>query len=155
MKRFRWPLERLLDVTASRVSLLEGELVALAGRISAARKQILAVRTEVRSALAAMGSLDVHERIARQALWGECLRRFEQTIRVLTGDVRSLEMRRAETMEAYRSARRSREVLQRLREKALAKHRRELARLEQKELDDSATIRFARGRSSLRLTQAG
>ena len=47
-------------------------------------------------------------------------------------------------MDTFSKTRSSRETLERLRAEALERHRREVLRLEQKQLDESSQVAFAR-----------
>ena len=66
MKRFRWSLQRLLDVTVQRERALRAELVALSGRISRLREEILRRRAVLRTLLEELGRQDIERRIRNQ-----------------------------------------------------------------------------------------
>lgn len=144
MKRFHWPLLKLLEVTAQRELAARAELLALAGRITAFRQEIIARRVKLRGLLAELGAMAPTERIGMQALFMTCAEVDRRAIRAIEGQIEALESERAEKTRHYRQIKVRRETLERLREEATARYRKELLREEQKLLDESATIAFSR-----------
>ena len=144
MKRFKWPLQRLLDVTAQREQWLRREMLELSGRIAELRQDAARRRAVLRAALAELGALQIGRRLASQETVMACAAVKEEEIRGIRDRVEALELQRAEKKAQFLQARASRQSLEKLREQARQRYLREQARLEQKELDDRAQVTFAR-----------
>lgn len=144
MKKFHWPLERLLHVTGQREQVLRGELMKLTGELARARQEIVARRAAVRAALAQVAASPAETRLAAQRLFlGHC----EVEIRLqaaMEASVKALEGRREEAMRQLTAMRQSRRKLEQLRQRAWQEYQRELAQWEQKQMDEAGQIGFVR-----------
>jgi len=144
MKRFVWTLQRLLDVTAQRELSLRAELFALARSISGVHREIVFRRSALAGLLADLAGAELGERLARQILFFRQAVVEERRIAALGERLESLRGERTAKTEQFRRTRSRRETLGKLRERARRRHARALAREEQKQLDDSAAVAFAR-----------
>jgi len=144
MKRFQWPLQQLLEVTIQRELVLRAELFRLARDITAVHQEIFRRKASLRAAIAQLAELDVNERLPRQQvfMWYSAVE--ESHLAGLRGVLADLQRQRSEKMAAFKKANRSRETLDRLREEALRRHTREALKQEQKQLDESSQVAFAR-----------
>ncbi len=155
MKRFTWPLQRLLDITAKRESALRSAVLQLSPQIARVHQQILQQRGALADQLKKLGARGIAERLAEQMLFldfvGAARRRIEQLSRRLD----ELSARRGRIRKDLVKTRESRKALEDRRETARQEHIREQSRLEQKDLDENAHISFARGlRGPCRATRA-
>ncbi len=144
MRRFQWTLQRLLDVTRQRETVLLGELEMLASRVASLQAEIVQRRVRLRGVLRDLGQLTASERLPRQAMFLSLAQADEREIRTLEGRCRELADRRKDKQALYVQTRRRREGLERLRGEALDRHRREMDREEQKQLDEAGCLQFAR-----------
>ena len=144
MKRFRWPLQRLLQVTEQRELGLRSQVLGLLRRTTALRRDVLQRGIALRSTLEDLSNIDLQDRIRLQKVLLEGSARSEEEIAQLRGKIQELTKERAERAAELTSVRRSRETLGRLREEALQKHRRDELKREQKEFDQNAQIAFVR-----------
>jgi flagellar export protein FliJ len=144
MKRFRWSLQRLLDVTVQRERALRAELVALSGRISRLREEILRRRAVLRTLLEELGRQDIERRIRNQEVFMTFSAAEERRIRRLNENLKELESQRAQKTAQLLKTRTSRKTLERLREEAYQRYVKEARRIEQKQLDESGNVAFAR-----------
>jgi flagellar biosynthesis chaperone FliJ len=144
MKRFRWRLQRVLDITEQRERALRAELLALAQAIARVRQEILGRQALVRTILAELAQRSLPERLPEQALVLQCAAAEERILRRLRTRQKDLETQRAAKTEAYLRIRARRETLRRLREEARQKHLREQLLLEQKQFDETAHLAYAR-----------
>jgi len=143
VKRFKWPLQRLLDVTVLREQAFRGELLALFREMARTRQRIFRRRAMLRLALEDLAARQLSRRIAQQEFLMACADRCEREIRQLTRRLRALGRQRQEKMEQFLRIRASVETLQRKREEARRWHTNEQIKVEQGRLDESAHIAFA------------
>jgi len=144
MKRFHWPLQRLLDVTYQRERSQKAEVLGLSRRIAQLRQEALVCRATVRRLVAEIAAMEFSERIRRH---GEVMKRSdaqEQRIRRLERRLTELADERRAKTEALVQTRKKREALERLREEARQEHLRDQLRAEQNEFDESAHVGKAR-----------
>ncbi|MFW6065549.1 MAG: hypothetical protein ACOC9S_01890 [Planctomycetota bacterium] len=144
MKRFRWRLQRVLDVTVQREKALRAELFALSRRIVRLRQEIIRRRADLRSVLSDLAGRPPAERIARQEVFMGCAEAVEKEIARLDSEARALEATRSERTQTFMRLRSSRQTLERMREETYRSHMREQLKLEQKQFDESAQVSFAR-----------
>lgn len=145
MKRFRWPLQRLLEIEAGREKAIRVELFRFSRRIAATRQEIFRRQSSLRIALAALSRQEVEERLPRQQVFMRCSVAEEAELDQLRQKLDGLQRQRSETMAEFMRAKSSREALERLREKSLQRHTKEALRQEQKEQDESSRVLHARG----------
>jgi flagellar export protein FliJ len=144
VKRFKWPLQRLLDVTAQRERTLRRELLELTREMARLRREIVSRKVALEEALGELGKDGILQRISKQELFMRCCEVKQNEIRRIEEDVKALSARRSEKRNQFLRTRASRQTLERLREEARERHMREQLKLEQKELDEGAHISFAR-----------
>ena len=153
MKRFKWPLQRLLDVTIQRERALEAELLALSREMAEVHQEIFRRQTVLRTLLTDLASEEFPERIPRQRLFLDSSKAAKQILDRLRAQLEELQARREAVMAKFIKIRASRETLERIREEARQQHIREQLNLEQKALDESAQISFARNMKLAKLPQ--
>jgi flagellar biosynthesis chaperone FliJ len=144
MKRFVWPLQRLLDVTTQRELALRAALLGLSRRMARLRQQIIGRRAALRDLLHGLGREALARRLPRQEVFLRCSVWEERRIGRLNEDLAALRAERESKTAEFVKVKRSRETLERLREEARQRHAKQRARLEQKQLDESANASFAR-----------
>ncbi len=144
MKRFQWSLQRVLDVTIQREDTVRSELADLADQIERTEERICERKNLLRSLLEDMGRQDLPERIPNQHVFMEFSVACERQIRRLQEQKQKLETLRAERMQAFMELRAKRQTLEKLREEAWDRYRREFQRQEQKSLDDAVNTTYSR-----------
>ena len=122
------------------------ELARVHGEICRTRDAIAQRQQELRELLTRMGGRDVAGRISDQQVFVYCCRGADRRLEQLRRKLHELEQARSDATEAFLSARRTREGLEALREQARVDYEREMNSQEQKFLDETATVRFARVR---------
>ena len=144
MKRFVWPLERLLDVTRRREEAAKEELLRLAGEVVRQGRQIARRAAQVQAMLAGLAGESASARLPKQRLflkWSEVeLRQGEQMHKELA----RLEQCRREQMGRLTEIRRDRRKLEKLREGAWREYQRQVGQWELKQLDETAQVGFVR-----------
>lgn len=146
MRRFRWRLQRVLDVTVQREKAMRADLFGLARRIVRLRQEIVRRRAELRSVLSELRDCSLAERTARQEVFMGCAESVERELSRLEQQSRELEAERSEKTRTFMRVRSSRQTLERMREAARREHMREQLKLEQKQFDENAHVSYARRR---------
>jgi flagellar protein FliJ len=146
MKRFRFKLQTVLDQRKAKEDRLQAELGELlreeadeAAKLAALLERLAEAVASVESALDS--SLPANE-IAGADEYAKCLRDDVKVQQLTIRAVRSkVEAKRAEVVEAMKE----RKVLEALRDKQEREYVAAQMRVEQNELDDVASVRYARG----------
>jgi flagellar biosynthesis chaperone FliJ len=144
MTKFKWTLQRLLDVTRTREDALRHELAMLAGQIARFEQEIASRQATVKAALVEMAAIDLLGRLSRQETFMRCAGTVEKSVRLLAGKVAQIQTQREALAQKFRTLRESRKALERLREESLAKHNKTQSGLEQKQFDQTAHVAIAR-----------
>ncbi|MBN2133378.1 MAG: hypothetical protein JW741_28020 [Sedimentisphaerales bacterium] len=144
MKRFVWRLQRVLDVRTKQEEVKRIELFRLTEMLVGKQSELLMRQRAMQ---------DMIERIARDASPGRLMAQEfflrqaatnDEQMRRLRKEIAELESRQKEKTAELLTVRRSKESLERLRAETQERFIHEREKLEQKELDDRATIAFAR-----------
>ena len=151
MKRFVWPLQRLLDVTIRREEVLRGELAKLAGQIANLKQEVLRRRQLLNGLLEELGKQSFEKRMPQQAVFMFSSVKVEKEIEKFREEIKGLEERRAATTAAFLKERAKRQTLEKLRQQAMQRHRLEQEKIEQKQLDEAGRGAFVRRLAANRL----
>jgi len=144
MKRFKWPLQKLLDVTTQRENAVEAELLAISRNLARVHQEIFYHRAKIRAMLSDLASESFPQRIPRQQVFMESARATEKRIEQLKAEATQLKARRKEATGRLIKLRKSKDTLERRREIAQSEHIRQGLRLEQKDFDEVAQRTFTR-----------
>jgi flagellar export protein FliJ len=144
MKKFRWRLQRLLDVRQKQEDALRAELIGLTEQTAALRGRILMEKAMLRSRLADLRQTPNGDRLRRQQTFMLCVAVVDGRIAALQSDLHVLEQQRNEKIEAIMGIRKFRKALERLREQARDAHAHEQHRDEQNSQDENTNAAFAR-----------
>jgi len=144
MKRFKWKLERVLDIKRQRERALRHALFMLAQEIAQVQEAILERRTRLRMVLEELAGRSLADRIAEQAVFMQFAGVEETAIRRLQARRHELDQTRAETQQRFLEVRAACKMLVRLREEAYRAYLREVGGREQALLDESAHVAYAR-----------
>jgi flagellar biosynthesis chaperone FliJ len=144
MKRFRWPLQRVLDVAVQRERTQRAELLALTRRMARRRQEALSRQAAVRSVLLDLADVPLDQRLRTHETLMRCCQAQQRLIDDLEGQLAELGRQRSEKTRQLLHGRKYRQTLERLREEARQQHLREQLKLEQKLFDESAHLSKAR-----------
>ena len=144
MKRFAWPLQRLLDVTARREEAARLELARLNREYAEAEDRLAEQSRLLRQALAELARLCIEDRVARAPVLVECMQRRQKAVDAAVRRRHDLRQAKADQADEVIKLRSSREALERMKEQAYQQYQREQMALEQKQFDETAQIAFAR-----------
>jgi flagellar FliJ protein len=144
MKRFKWNLQRLLDVKIRQEELKKGQLLALIQNIAAVRQSILIRQTKLRQMLAELAARQPAERLSQQQLFLKAVAFADEQIEKLKNQLKELGTQRTAMMAEVLELRRFRKSLEKLRAVARQEYDLEVKKFEQQNLDEAAGIAFAR-----------
>jgi len=144
MKKFTWPLQRLLDVTAQRETAARAAVFALAHAMVVLRGNIAMLVSRRRAVLDELAGGDLQQRMARQEFIMAAADTLTGQAKAADTELAQLATRRKAKMAELMQLRARRKLLETLRERALTQWRLEQNRQEQTQLDESASIAFAR-----------
>jgi flagellar FliJ protein len=144
MRRFVWRLQRVLDIKVKQENLKRAELLGITERLLMTRTELLNQERILAQLLAEIAGRDPKSRIREQEFVLKCSATNNELIEKLKKRVRELEFEQRKKIEEILEIRRAKEVLEKLRAKAEQEYKKEQERLEQKEIDESATISFVR-----------
>ncbi|MBN2136620.1 MAG: flagellar FliJ family protein [Sedimentisphaerales bacterium] len=144
MKRFVWRLQRVLDVKTKEEQIAKIKLLKLTEKLTQKRSELLIQKRLLQDIIAGLTDMNARKRLSEQEFFLKHSTTTDELIRQLEENIKNLETQQKEKIAELLKLRRFREGLQKLREKAKAEFIEEQEKLEQKELDEMAAIRFAR-----------
>lgn len=150
MKKFRWPLQRLLDVRARQEQMLAAELAGIAKQLQDLEKEELRQRNVLKKALEHWGKKPLGKRMECQDAFSKALQFQETQIRRAKEACLQCQRLKKIKMDQLLQAKASRETLERLREKAAQEYFQESLREQQGLLDESSQSAFVRKQLSQR-----
>ena len=143
MKRFAWRLQRVLDIKRNEEQIKKAELLRLTEKLTHKRTEMLIQKRILNEMIAALAEMEPHKRLPEQELFLKHSTTTDDLIRQLEEQISQLEAEQREKIAEVLKLRRYKKGLEKLREQAKTEFIKEQEKLEQKELDEMATIRFA------------
>ncbi len=150
MKRFVWRLQRILDVKTIEEQTKKTELFKLTEKLVQAQGQLLMQKRILEDLIADISVKSPQNRLSEQELLLKFSVTIDEQIKQLNNKVSKLESQQRKKIAEVLKAKRFKEGLERLRVEAKMQFIKEQEKLEQKELDEVATIAFARSKLSHR-----
>ena len=144
MRRFQWPLQRVLDVKIQQERAMRMELVRLSQDIAAAHRDLFRRQAFLRGVLADLAGQAVQQRLPEQREFMLRSATEEAQLDRLREELKALQDRRSEKTIALSRIRSARETLEGLREESLLEHTRAALKQDQKKLDESSHLVVAR-----------
>jgi flagellar protein FliJ len=149
MRRFAWRLQRVLDIKAKQEQIKTQELFAITDKLTQARSNLLAQQQILRDILESIANENPKERLDRQEFFLRNSAATDELIKNLKTSICELEIKQKEKIAEVLKLRRFKESLERLREQAKRKYIETQEKLEQKQLDETATLSFAREKRNI------
>ena len=149
MKRFVWRLQQVLDIKAREEQARRSELLKLTERLAETRRRLLDARKILRDIILRIARQQRRQRLGEQEFFMKYSAASDEQIRGLMDDVSRLESQQRLKVAELLEVKRFREGLERLRAEAKRQFMAEQERLEQKEMDEGATMTFAREASGV------
>jgi flagellar export protein FliJ len=144
MRRFVWRLQRVLDIRTKQEQIKTQELFALTENVAQARGQLLTQQRILKDILESIANEKPGERLKKQEFFLRNSAATDERIRQLKTNVAELEKKQKEMIAELLKIRRSKEGLERLREQAKKNYMAEQEKLEQRQMDETATLSFVR-----------
>jgi len=144
MKHFYWHLQHVLDMKSQQEQLKKAELFKITEKLAEKRGQLAHQQRILKKLLTGIAAEQPRLRLPAQEFFLKHSAANDGHIEQLHRQVHALEAQQREKMDEVLRLRRFREGLEKLREAAKREFIREQEKLEQKELDEVAQIRFAR-----------
>ena len=144
MKRFVWRLQKVLDIKAKEEQLKQMELFRLTETLAEKQSELLVRQQTLREFLRRLGQDTSPERLGAQEFVLKHVATNDRLIEALKKEICDLEVCRKEKTAEVLTAKRFREGLEKLRDEAKEQFVREQEKLEQQEMDDRASVAFAR-----------
>jgi flagellar biosynthesis chaperone FliJ len=148
MRKFEWRLQRVLDIKKKEEQTKRAELLELTEKLALARSELLFQKKILENLIMEISTQENRERLKQQEFFLKCSKTNNERIKALTEKARQLETQQKTKIVEVLKVRRFKEGLEKLREEAKTKFFKEAEKLEQKELDERATIRFVRNKLS-------
>jgi len=148
MKRFVWRLQRVLDIKKKEEQKKRTELLELMERIAQTRGELLTKQMILEDIINGLSGEDPKKRLGEQEFFLRYSVTSNEEIKKLKHKVSELESQQREKIAEVLKVRRFKEGLERLQADAKTQFIKEQEKLEQKELDETATVSFVRKKSS-------
>ena len=137
-------MQRVLQIKAKQEQTKRTELFELTERLAQTRSELLTRQRILEDIIADVAAKKPHKRLRQQEFFLKYSMTSDEQIKKLTGKVIEMESQQREKIAELLEVRRFREGLEKLRAEARMRFIKEQEKLEQKELDEAATICFAR-----------
>ena len=144
MRRFKWRLQRVLDIRQKEEQVKRAELLGITEQLSQTRGELFMQKRIVRGLIDSLSEEHPQCRLDRQALFMTYSTNNDDRIKKLEADIHLLEMHQKEKMKEVIAIKRLNEGLEKLRNQTEMEFKKEQEKHEQKEMDEATTSRFAR-----------
>jgi flagellar biosynthesis chaperone FliJ len=144
MKRFVWRLQRVLEIKKKEEQKTRAELFELTERLAQGRGELLARQKMLENIIEGLTEGNPKKRLGEQEFFLRYSTTSDEQIRKLKDKINELESQQREKITEVLKVRRFKEGLERLRVEAKIQFIKEQEKLEQKQLDEGATVSFVR-----------
>ena len=144
MKRFVWRLQRVLDIRKKEEQKARAELLELTERLAQTRGELLMQQKMLEDIINGLTGENPKKRLGKQEFFLKFSAASNEQIKKLKDKVNELELQQRDKIAEVLKLRRFKEGLERIRTEAKMRFIKEQERLEQKELDEGATVSFVR-----------
>ncbi len=144
MRRFVWRLQRVLDIKAKQEILKTQELFVITGKLAQARGELFTQQRILREIIDSIAKAKPRERLNKQEFFLRNSSATDEQIKRIKTKINELEKKQKEKIAEVLKLRRFKEALDRLREQAKRKFIEEQEKLEQKQMDETASLSFVR-----------
>ncbi len=144
MKRFVWRLQRILEIETKKEQKMRSELLELTEKLAETRGLLLTQQMILKDIMTGLAAEIPRTRLGRQEFFLRFSGSIDERIEKLKEKMSALESQQKEKIAELLKVRRFKEGLDRLRAEAKTKFVKEQEKIEQKELDEMASVSFAR-----------
>ena len=142
MKRFVWRLQRVLDVKEREEQIKRTELFRLTEELAKTRAELLFQQRKLENMISELSSKKPKTRIGEQEFFLRYSTVNNEMMKRLKEKTSKFEIKQKEKIAEVMKVRRFRKGLEKLREQSKREYIATQERLQQKEMDESAGIRF-------------
>ena len=144
MKRFVWRLQRILEIETKKEQKKRSELLELTEKLAETRGVLLTQQMILKEIMAGLAGENPKKRLGRQEFFLKFSGTSDERIEKLKEKMSALESQQREKIAELLKVRRFKEGLEKLRAEAKTQFIKEQEKIEQKELDEMASVSFAR-----------
>jgi len=144
MKRFVWRLQRVLEIKKKQEQKKRSELIEITEKLAQTRGQLIAQQRILKDIINDLAGEHPKRRLGKQEFFLMHSAASDEQIKKLKDRVRELESKQREKISELLKVKRFKEGLEKLRVEAKMRFIKEQEKIEQKELDEIATVSFAR-----------
>lgn len=147
MKRFVWRLQRVLDIKIKVEQAKKAELAELTEKLTKTQSEVLTQKMILTNLINDLKNQEPSKRLAKQELFLKYMSTNDAMIKKLQVSAKKLESAQKQKIAEVLDIKRFRESLEKLRAEAKTQFIKEQEKLEQKDMDERATLSFARKKS--------
>jgi flagellar FliJ protein len=144
MKRFVWRLQRVLDIRKKEEQKARAELLELTERLAQTRGELLMQQKMLEDIIYGLTGENPKKRLGKQEFFLKFSAASDEQIKKLEDKVNELESQQRDKIAEVLKLRKFTEGLEKLRTEAKMRFIKEQEKLEQKQLDEVATVSFVR-----------
>ena len=144
MKRFVWRLQRVLEIRKKEEKKARAELLEMTERLAQTRGELLMQQKMLEDIINGLTGENPKKRLGKQEFFLKFSAASDEQIKKLEDKVKELESQQRDKIVEVLKLRRFTEGLEKLRTEAKMRFITEQEKLEQKQLDEGATISFVR-----------
>jgi flagellar FliJ protein len=144
MKQFVWRLQRVLDIRKKEEEKARAELLELTERLAQTRGELLMQQKMLEDIINGLTGENPKKRLGKQEFFLRYSAASDEQIKELEDKVNELESQQRDKIAEVLKLRRFTEGLEKLRTEAKMRFITEQEKLEQKQLDEGATVSFVR-----------
>jgi flagellar FliJ protein len=144
MKRFVWRLQRVLEIKKKEEQKVRAELFQLTEKLAQTRGELLRWRKMLENIIVGLAEENPKKRLGEQEFFLKYSATSDEQIRKLEDKKKGLESQHREKIAEVLKVKRFKEGMEKLRVEAKVQFIKEQEKLEQKEMDEGATISFVR-----------
>ncbi len=144
MKLFVWRLQRVLDIRKKEEQKARAELLELTERLAQTRGELLMQQKTLEDIINGLTGENPKKRLGKQEFFLKISAASNEQIKKLKEKVNELELQQRDKIAEVIKLRRFKEGLEKLRTEAKMRFIKEQEKLEQKQLDEGATVSFVR-----------
>jgi len=144
MRRFVWRLQRVLDIKSKQEQIKTQELYAMTEKLAQTRGELISQQRILRDVLESIANENPKDRLSSQEFFLSHSAATDERIKQLRKSIEEQEVKQKEKIAEVLKLRRFKESLERLKEQAKKRYIEEQDKIEQKQLDETATMGFNR-----------
>lgn len=149
MKRFTWRLQHVLDIKAKQEQTKREELLKITEKLAQTRGQLLTRQRILQNIALGIAEKKPQKRLGEQEFFLKYSAASDDQIKKLKDGINELETQQKKKIADVVKARQFKEGLEKLQAEAKKRFIKEQEKLEQKELDEGATVSFARKKNPI------